>query len=98
MNSLSLHLPIERYSHSPELASLAILEAALGSCEIALLASHPEMAYGVLDNCPRGSSVMRAHSILVAGHRLAAALVAYRLALGRDERLARKSRDSDIPF
>lgn len=98
MNQLSLRLPVERYARSPELAPLSILEAALGACEVALLAAHQEIAHGALDVCPRGSSAMRAHAILVASHRLAVALAAYREALGKEERSARKAQDRDMPF
>ena len=86
MNSLSLRPPIERFARSPELASLTILEAALGASEAALMAVHPEVAHGALDICERGSSAMRAHAILVAMRRLATVLASYREALGREER------------
>lgn len=65
MTSLALLPSLERLARSPELASLSILEAALPSCENALLAAHPEVAHGALDECERGSSAMRAHAILV---------------------------------
>jgi hypothetical protein len=39
VNSIALRLPIERFARSPELASITTLEAALNSCEIALLAA-----------------------------------------------------------
>lgn len=90
--------PIERYSRSPELAPLAILEAALGACEIAVLAAHAELAHGALDVMPKGSSSMRALGLIVAGHRLATALAAYREALGREERRRRKYEERDMPF
>lgn len=92
-----LSMPVARFVRSPELAALQILDAALGACEVALLAAHPELAHGALDVCPRGSSPMRAHSILVASHRLATALAAYREALGRDERRTRREQML-IPF
>jgi hypothetical protein len=100
MNALSLRPPIERFARSPELASLAILEAALTTSEIALLAAHPEVAHGALDCCERGSSAMRAHAILVALRRLATTLAAYHEALGREERrhVRERQRDRDMPF
>ena len=98
MNSLALRPPIERFARSPELASLAILEATLSTCETALLAAHPEVAHGALDICERGSSAMRAHSILIASRRLATALAAYREALGREERRQVRDRQRDMPF
>ena len=98
MNSLPLRLPIERLERSPELAYLAILEAALAACDAALFAAHPEIAHGALDVCERGSSAMRAHGILVAAHRLATALAAYREALGREERRQHRDRQRSLPF
>ncbi len=91
---------IERVARSPELASISILEAVLATCETALLAAHPEVAHGALDVCERGSSAMRAHAVLVAGHRLATSLAAYREALGREERrlLKDKDRQRNLPF
>jgi hypothetical protein len=91
---------IERVARSPELASISILEAVLTTCETALLAAHPEVAHGALDVCERGSSAMRAHAVLVAGHRLATSLAAYREALGREERrvLKDKDRQRNLPF
>jgi len=92
-----LSMPVERFVRSPELAALQILDATLTACEVALLAAHPELAHGALDVCPRMSSPMRAHSILVACRRLGTALAAYREALGREERRARREQMS-IPF
>jgi hypothetical protein len=94
----SLSPPIERYARSPELASLTILEAVLNTSEVALLAAHPEVAHGALDICERGSSSMRAHSILIASRRLATALAAYREALGREERRQLRNLQRDLPF
>ena len=88
-----LAMPVERFARSPELAALQILDDALRTCEVALLAAQPELAHGALDVAPRGSSPMRAHAVLVAAHRLAAAIAAYRQALGREERSTRKMND-----
>jgi hypothetical protein len=98
VTSLALRPPIERFARSPELASLAILDATLATCEIALLAAHPEVAHGALDVCERGSSAMRAHAILIACRRLATTLAAYREALGREERRQRRDLQRDLPF
>lgn len=98
MKQLSVRLPVERYARSPELAPLAILDAALGACEVALFAAHQELAHGALDICPRGSSAMRAHGILVASQRLNVALASYRQALDKDERRARKAQNLSLPF
>lgn len=98
MKQLSLRLPVERYARSPELAPLAILDAALDACEVAIFAAHQELAHGALDVCPRGSSAMRAHAILVAAHRLNVALASYREALDKEERRARKARNLNLSF
>ena len=97
---MSLRPPIERFARSPELAALSILDAALATSEAALMAAHPEVAHGAIDLCERGSSPMRAHAILVALHRLATTLAAYREALGREERrrVRERQRDRDMPF
>ena len=65
---------------------------------IRIFAAHAEVAHGALDVRPKGSSAMRAHGILVAGHRLAVALAAHREVLGREERRRRKYQDRDMPF
>jgi len=93
----TLPLPIDRYARSPELAPLAILETAIVACQVALLAAQPEVAYGAIEVCPKGSSAMRAHGVLVAAHRLATALAAYREALGKEERRTRRQQDR-LPF
>ncbi|MGC4113865.1 MAG: transposase [Myxococcales bacterium] len=95
---LKLLPPAQRLSRSPQLAALAILEAALGPCEEALLAAHDELAYGAAVVCERGPDAMRAHSVLVASRRLGAALAAYHEALGRSERKRLRERYRDIPF
>jgi hypothetical protein len=98
MNALSLRPPVERFARSPELAPLTILETALNTSEVALLAAHPEIAHGALDVCERGSCAMRAHSILIASRRLATALAAYCEALGREERRQVRNLQRDLPF
>ncbi len=55
MRQLRLRLPIPPLLEgSPELAALAILEAALSDSEAALLASYAQLYNGAL-NCPRTS-------------------------------------------
>ena len=85
MRQLRLRLPIPpRLERSPELAALAILEAALTASEAALLASHAELYNGVLDGVPRGASVLRANTVIIHARRLAAALATYRDSLDRE--------------
>lgn len=86
MNIISLHTPIERLTRSPELAVISILETALNSCKIALLAANPDLAYGDIADLTRGSSSLKANAVLIASRRLAEALAAYRDALDREER------------
>jgi hypothetical protein len=69
---------------SPELAALAILEAALTASEAALLAAYADLYNGVLDGTPRGASVLRANAVIIHARRLSAALATYRDSLDRD--------------
>jgi hypothetical protein len=80
---------LERF---PELAALAILETALAASEAALLASYAELYNGALEGIPRGSSVLRANSVIIHARRLAAALVTYRDSLDRDARREERER------
>jgi hypothetical protein len=87
MKQLPLPLPpsLERW---PELASLAILDAALSTSESALIAVCPELHCGAIGRASRGSTVARASAVILQARRLAAALVAYRNAVDRDARRA----------
>lgn len=79
MRQLRLRLPIPPLlERSPELAALAILDAALSASEAALLASYAELYNGALDGLPRGSAVLRANTVIIHARRLAAALASYR--------------------
>jgi len=90
---LHLRLPTPpRLEASPELAPLAILEAALTACEASILASYAEIYNGADDDAPRGSSVVRANSIITHARRLAAVIAAYRDALDREDRRADRER------
>ena len=85
MRQLHLRLPIPPLlERSPELAALAILEAALSASEAALLASYAELYNGVLDGVPRGASVLRANAIIIHARRLATVLGSYRESLDRE--------------
>lgn len=86
MKTIALRMPIERLSRSPELASISILDAALYSCEIALLAANLDLAHGDIEDLPQNSSALRANVVLRASRRLANALADYRDALDREER------------
>jgi hypothetical protein len=80
---------LERF---PELAALAILETALTASEAALLASYAELYNGALEGIPRGSSVLRANTVIIHARRLAAALATYRDSLDRDARREERER------
>lgn len=85
MSQLRLRLPLPpMLQRSPELAALAILEAALTASEAALLAAYAELYNGALDGIPRGASVLRANAVIIHARRLAAALATYRDSLDRD--------------
>lgn len=85
MRQLRLRLPLPpMLERSPELAVLAILEAALTASEAALLAAYAELYNGALEGIPRGASVLRANAVIIHARRLAAALANYRDSLDRD--------------
>ena len=85
MRQLRLRLPRpQMLERTPELAALAILDAALTASEAALLASNAELYNGALEGVPRGSSVLRANTVIIHARRLAAALATYRDSLDRD--------------
>ena len=93
MRQLRLRLPIPLLERSPELAALAILDAALSASEAALLASYAELYNGALDGIPRGSSVLRANAVIIHARRLATTLASYRDALDRDARREERARE-----
>lgn len=98
MRQLRLRLPIPPLlERSPELAALAILEAALSASEAALLASYAQLYNGELDGFPRGSSVLRANSVIINARRLSAALATYRDSLDRDALREHRARHR-MPF
>lgn len=98
MNQLNLRLPIPPVlERSPELAPLAILDAALTACEAALLAAYAEVYNGAIDDAPRGSSALRANAIITQARRLAATLAAYRDSLDREARREKQERHR-MPF
>jgi len=90
---MTLRAPIPPYlEHSPELASLAILDTALLACEHAVLASCPEIHHGALEDAARGSTTLRGQSLILQARRLAAAISAYRGERRRDARRADRER------
>lgn len=94
MRRLRLRLPIPPLlERSPELAALAILDAALSASEAALLASYADLYNGALDGIPRGCTVLRANAVIIHARRLAAALASYRDALDRDARREERARE-----
>ena len=85
-----LHSWADRFACSPELAPMEILDAALGACEAALVAQgHLHFA---------SPTSTRARSVVVAAHRLSAAIAAYREVLENRERRERRKRLRDPPF
>lgn len=93
MRQLRLRLPIPPLlERSPELAALAILEAALTASEAALLAAYAELYNGALEGIPRGASVLRANAVIIHARRLAAALATYRDSLDRDAHREERAR------
>ena len=90
MTHLRLPLP-PVFERSPELASLAILDATLAVTETALLASFGAGYDGSVDDTRR-SSVLRANAIITQARRLAAAVAAYRDALQREALRAERER------
>ena len=85
MRQLRFRLPCPpMLERTPELAALAILDAALTASEAALLASYAELYNGALEGVPRGASVLRANTVIIHARRLAAALATYRDSLYRD--------------
>lgn len=92
MKQLPLRLPIPPLlERSPELAPLAILDAALMACEAALLASYAEIYHGVGDP-PRASGLARASAVITQARRLGTVLAAYRDAVERDARREDRAR------
>lgn len=89
MKQLPLPLPpsAQRW---PELATLAILDAALSASESALLVACPEIHCGIIERAPRASAVARAGAVIVQLRRLATAIAAYRDALDREARRANR--------
>ena len=88
-----LRLPIPPLlERSPELAALAILDAALTASEAALLASYADLYNGTTDGNPRGSSLLRANAVIIHARRLATAIAAYRDSLDRDARRVERDR------
>jgi hypothetical protein len=97
MNSSIYPLPAHTHlCNSPQLSTLAVLEAALLATKAALAAAHYQLAY--FDSAPdpsRPRSVALAATILRLSSRLAAALDDYRDATHRE---FRRSAGARIPF
>ena len=69
----------------PELAPLAILDAALSASESALLAACPDLHHGTSPTS-RGTTAQRAGALILQARRLATAIAAYRSAVDRSVR------------
>lgn len=86
MSQLSLRLPASAaLQRAPELAALAILDAALTASEAALIASYAELLHGIGEHA-RTSTLMRANAVITQARRLGTVLAAYREAVDRDAR------------
>lgn len=96
MKLVASRMPVERIARSPELSVLAVLDAAVSVCEVALFAAHPELACGTLGDTPRASAPRRAYAVIVAARRLALALAIYSEAIDRDERRDRALRQRSL--
>lgn len=88
MRQLLLPIP-PALDRSPELAPLAILDAALATSESALLAACPEL-HMPPEHAHRGATTRRANTVILQARRLAAAIAAYRDAIERDARRAHR--------
>ncbi len=95
---LSLRMPMTMQpSSAPELATLAILEAAANASEALLCSRHDPFDDGP-DPRYRRSPASRADAIVTLCRQLSAALAAYREAVDRETRRARRERRRDRPF
>jgi hypothetical protein len=65
---------------APELATLALLDAVLDVCTIALLAEHPTLDHDLRPD-PEPPSLREARRLIAAAHRLRCTIVRYRNAV-----------------
>lgn len=65
---------------APELATLALLDAALDVCTTALLAEHPTLEHDLRPD-PEPPSLREARRLIAAAHRLRCAVTRYRNAV-----------------
>lgn len=84
---------VEDVYAAPELATLAVLEAALDVSLIALVAAHPDDHE--LEDDPPPSERVAARALVEAVHNVAAAVHRYRLALTLERA---RERDRLMPF
>jgi len=99
---LTLRMPMTMQpSSAPELATLAIFEAAATASEALLCSRHDPFGHGAdYSRYPR-STEYRAYAVILLCRRLSAALAAYREALDRETRRAQRvqrERHRDRPF
>lgn len=79
---------------APELATLALLDSALGVCTTALLAEHPTLDHDLRPD-PEPPSLREARRLIAAAHRLRCTVARYRHAV-IDSLVPR--RDDNEPF
>ena len=95
---LTLRMPMTMQpSSAPELATLAIFEAAATASEALLGSRHDPLGHGP-DPRYRRSPAFRAYEITILCRQLSAALAAYREAVDRETRRAQRERLRDRPF
>ena len=87
-------LSVEQLWAAPELAALAVLDAAIDAAALAIGAVYPEMADHDPDDLT--DSLRAANVVLEDAQTLACSLARYRLILRRAR--SRPDRDDDTPF
>jgi len=85
-------------SSAPELATLALFEAAATASEALLCSIHDPLGHGAPDPRYRRSPASRAYAIVLLCRQLSAALAAYREAVDRESRRAQREWHRDRPF
>jgi len=96
---LTLRMPMTvQPSRAPELATLALFEAAATASEALLCGIHDPLGHGTPALSSPRSSAARAWAIVYLCRRLSAALAAYREAVDREAARAQREWRRDRPF
>ena len=88
-----MHLSIEQLESAPEIAVLAVLDAAAGTAVLALAAVYPELQDIPEPDDINAAATREALSVIEHARALGVALARYRRALLRD-----RLRDELLPF